>query len=213
MEKLWISTSARVCAVRSLALWEEGGEGQLVCAGHLLLVWENILNGRRDRVVCLYLLYFAGRLDCIRVCVCTRTYTQTWHVKYSNVSPGVRTRQLESPKNLGRLSLGIYVFVYSYMCTKYTCIDWCCFYYSIRNSLVALLEALFARYIYISLYLHIFTCTYRGTHTQTHMYNQHTRGMATIRHRNLVERGGRKALLETLHTHNKNIRKTRNSRI
>jgi len=35
------------------------------------------------------------------------------------------------------------------------------------------------------------------------MYNQHTRGMATTRHRSLVERGGRKALLETLHTHKK----------
>jgi len=33
------------------------------------------------------------------------------------------------------------------------------------------------------------------------MYNQHTKGMATTRHRSLVERGGRKALLETLHTH------------
>jgi len=29
---------------------------------------------------------------------------------------------------------------------------------------------------YLSLYLHIFTCTYRGTHTQAHMQNQHTRG-------------------------------------
>jgi len=38
------------------------------------------------------------------------------------------------------------------------------------------------------------------------MYNQHTRGMETTRHRSLVERGGRKALLETLHTHKK-IRK------
>ena len=32
---------------------------------------------------------------------------------------------------------------------------------------------------YLSLYLHIFTCTYRGTHTQALMYNQHTRGMET----------------------------------
>jgi len=54
---------------------------------------------------------------------------------------------------------------------------------------------------YLSLYLHIFTCTYRGTNTRAHMYNQHTRGMATTRHRSLVERNGRKALLETLHTH------------
>jgi len=43
---------------------------------------------------------------------------------------------------------------------------------------------------YLSLYLHIFTCTYRGTHTQAHMYNQHTRGMATTRHRSLVGRSG-----------------------
>jgi len=54
---------------------------------------------------------------------------------------------------------------------------------------------------YLSLYLHIFTCTYRGTHTQAHMYNQHTRGMETTRNRSLVERGRRKALLETLHIH------------
>jgi len=39
------------------------------------------------------------------------------------------------------------------------------------------------------------------------MYNQHTRGMATTRHRSLVERGGRKALLETLHKHPKKNRK------
>jgi len=66
----------------------------------------------------------------------------------------------------------------------------------------------------ISLYLHIFTCTYKGTHTQAHMYNQHTRGMATTRHRSLVERGGRKALLETMHIQkHKNLKKNRYSRI
>jgi len=42
-----------------------------------------------------------------------------------------------------------------------------------------------------------------------YMYNQHTREMATTRHRSLVERGGRKALLETLHTHQKNVRENR----
>ena len=51
---------------------------------------------------------------------------------------------------------------------------------------------------YVSLYLYIFTCTYRGTHTQAHMYNQHTRGMATTRHRSLVKRGGRKAFVRDL---------------
>ena len=44
------------------------------------------------------------------------------------------------------------------------------------------------------------------THTQAHMYNQHTRGMETTRHRSLVEGGGRKALLKTLHTHPKKKR-------
>jgi len=39
------------------------------------------------------------------------------------------------------------------------------------------------------------------------MYNQHTKGMATTRHRSLVERGGRKALLETLHTQQKKCQK------
>ena len=72
---------------------------------------------------------------------------------------------------------------------------------------------------YLSLYLHIFTYAYRGTLTQAHMYIQLTRGMATTRHRGLVERGGRKALLETLHTHQKNkkrknnVKKNRYSRI
>ena len=61
---------------------------------------------------------------------------------------------------------------------------------------------------YLSLYLNIFTNKYRGTHTQAHMYNQHTRGMETTRHRSLVERGGRKALLETLQQQpKKNVRK------
>jgi len=59
----------------------------------------------------------------------------------------------------------------------------------------------------LSLYLHISTCTYNGTHTQAHMYNQHTRGMETTRHRSLSERGGRKSLLETLHTQKKNQKK------
>jgi len=39
------------------------------------------------------------------------------------------------------------------------------------------------------------------------MYNQHTRGMATTRHRSLVERGGRESLLETLHTQKKKSEK------
>jgi len=38
------------------------------------------------------------------------------------------------------------VCVFACICEyMYICIDWCCFYYFLRNSLVALLEALFAR--------------------------------------------------------------------
>ena len=47
------------------------------------------------------------------------------------------------------------------------------------------------------------------THTQAHMYNKHTRGMATTRHRSLVERSGRKAFVRDKGlTHKKrNVRK------
>ena len=52
--------------------------------------------------------------------------------------------------------------------------------------------------------IHHFTYTFsHARHTQAHIYNQHIRGMATTRHKGLVEGGGRKALLETLHTHTK----------
>ena len=85
------------------------------------------------------------------------------------------------------------------------------FYVKTARDVVTVL-LIFAKYL--SLYLHIFTCTYKGTHTQAHMYNQHTRGMATTRHRSLVESVGRKALLETLHTQiHKNLKKNRHSRI
>jgi len=58
-------------------------------------------------------------------------------------------------------------------------------------------------------FTYTFSHAHTDAHTQAHMYNQHTRGMVTTRHRSLVERGGRKALLETLQTHkNKNMFKT-----
>jgi len=73
---------------------------------------------------------------------------------------------------------------------------------------------------YLSLYLHIFICTCSSTHTQTRMYNQHTRAMATTRLRSLVERGERKAFVRDKgleHTKRtkraKHVRKNRCSRI
>ena len=63
-----------------------------------------------------------------------------------------------------------------------------------------------------------FTYTFSHAHTEAHthkdtLYNQHTRGMATTSHRSLVERSGRKALLETWHTKKKMSDKNRYWRI
>ena len=66
------------------------------------------------------------------------------------------------------------------------------FYVNTARHFVTVL-LIFAKYL--SLYLHIFTLTYRGTHTQEHMYNRHTRRMATTRHKSLFEGGGRKAFV------------------
>jgi len=56
----------------------------------------------------------------VGVCVCIRTRAHTLHMKYSDVSPGVGTRHLESPKNPDGLNLSIYAFVYLY--TVHMCI-------------------------------------------------------------------------------------------
>ena len=80
-----------------------------------------------------------------------------------------------------------YLFVlHSVMCLK-TCHFAACFtrlwtsisvfYVNTARDVVTVL-LIFAKYF--SLYLLIFTCTYRGTRTQAHMCNQHTRGMETV---------------------------------
>jgi len=48
------------------------------------------------------------------MCVYTHTHTNTAHMGYSVVSPGVRTRHLEGPKDPDELNLGIHIFVYVY---------------------------------------------------------------------------------------------------
>jgi len=48
--------------------------------------------------------------------------------------------------------------------------------------------------------------TQRHTHTSTHVQSAHKRN-DTTRNRSLIERGGRKYLLETLHTQKKMSRK------
>jgi len=51
----------------------------------------------------------------------------------------------------------------------------------------------FLNIYHLTPYVHIFACAYKGAHTQAHMCAQHTRGMATTRHRSQVGRGGSKA--------------------
>ena len=54
------------------------------------------------------------------VCVCIRTHTHTAQMGYLDVSPGVRMRHLEGPKNPDEINIGIHIF-----CTKYTCVNVC----------------------------------------------------------------------------------------
>jgi len=44
------------------------------------------------------------------VCACKHTHTQTLHLSYTDMSPGVGTKHLESPINPGALDLGICEF-------------------------------------------------------------------------------------------------------
>jgi len=46
-----VCTCARVCAVCSFVLGDEGGMVQLVYAGHLLLTWEVIFDMRKVGVL------------------------------------------------------------------------------------------------------------------------------------------------------------------
>ena len=65
---------------------------------------------------------------------------------------------------------------------------------------IIILHVMSSRFCSYLLNIYHFTYTFSHAHiehTQAHMYNQHTRGIKTTRHRSLVERGGRKALLET----------------
>jgi len=81
---------------------------------------------------------------------------------------------------------------------------YCCFYVDTARDVVTVLHMFLNT---LSLYLHIFRHTHTSTHTQAHMYDQHTRGMATTRHRSLVGRGWRKTVVRDKAQHTKKIRK------
>ena len=83
------------------------------------------------------------------------------------------------------------------------------FYVNTARDVVTVL-LIFAKYF--SLYLHIFTCTYRGTRTQAHVYNQHTRGIATPGTGAWVRGAEERLCLRPSQT-KKKVRKNRYSRI
>ena len=69
-----------------------------------------------------------------------------------------------------------YTYMYMYILIKATSINWCCFYYFVRNRLVALLEALCALYIYtcilcaLYIYTYIHTCIYTFIYMLIYIY-------------------------------------------
>ena len=89
--------------------------GQLVYEGNFCLAWGIIFDKRSNRgVVCVFSIFNAGGSVCGCMCGYTHTHTHTAHIGYSDVSPGVGMRHLDSPKNPDELNVGIFVFVYLY---------------------------------------------------------------------------------------------------
>ena len=73
-------------------------------------------SARRRRRACCFSHHFdLQRVDMYVLCVCVYAHTHTLHVGYSDVSPGVGTRHLESPEEIQmycRDSIHIYRAVY-----------------------------------------------------------------------------------------------------
>jgi len=97
------------------ALGNEDGEIQLVYEGTSCLAWGVIFYRRHDRgVVCVFSIFKAGGSVCGCMCVYKHTHIHTAQMGYSVLSPGVRKRHLEGPKNPDGPSLGIHTFVCVY---------------------------------------------------------------------------------------------------
>ena len=81
--------------------WGNDDEGvQLNYESTYCLAWGVIFDRRKDRgVVCIFFIFNAGESVCGCMCVYTHTHTHTAQTGYSDVSPGVRMRHLEGPKN------------------------------------------------------------------------------------------------------------------
>jgi len=111
-----VYTCARVCAVCSLALGDEGGGVQPVSAGHLFLAWGIILTEGSIGVLPVFSLFMTRVRVYVMVSVrvCIRTHTLTLHVGYSDVSPGVGMRHLKFPKDPDKPDAKIHMSVYVY---------------------------------------------------------------------------------------------------
>jgi len=96
-----------------LVMGDEDGGVQLVHESNCCLAWGVTFDRRKDRgVVCVFTIFIADESVCGCTCVYTHTHTHTAKMGYSVVSPGVRMRHLEGPKNPDGLNLGTLIFVY-----------------------------------------------------------------------------------------------------
>ena len=98
------------------AFGNEGGGLELVYESTSCLAWGVIYDRRRDRGV-VYVFSILTRVGMyVGVVEYTHTHTRTHtaHKGYSYVSPGVRMRHLQGPRNPDGLNLGIHIFVYVY---------------------------------------------------------------------------------------------------
>jgi len=104
-----------MCSLFHLALGNEDGRVQLVYESTCCLACGGLfLTKGKIGVVCVFSIFDAGGSVCGFMCVCTHTRTHTAQMGYSDVSPGVGMRHLESPKNPDGLNLGIHIFEYVY---------------------------------------------------------------------------------------------------
>jgi len=109
-----------VCSLFVQRWGNDDGGFQLVYESTCCLAWGVIFDRRKDKGVVFVLSLFNAVGVYVGVCVCIRTHTHTMHRWGTRVSPGVGMRHLEGPKNLDRLNLGTYIFVYVYK--VHTCV-------------------------------------------------------------------------------------------
>ena len=87
-----------------------------------LVAWRGGLflkEGKIGVLSVVFSIFNAGGSVCGCMCVYTHTHTHTTQMGYLDVSPGVRKGHLEAR----RIQMDyISSYIYSYMCTKYTCV-------------------------------------------------------------------------------------------